>query len=109
MSRLSNFMTEKLMNVAKLRNADGYENMSRQYLENIFTMPSVSIPKAISIFTSEPRARPTIKCSPIPIPRPSFTLEPLPFDMDKFEKMEMEKTQSILDIKRMVSVIFQSL
>ena len=55
MSRLSNFMTEKSMNVAKLRNADGYENMSRQYLENIFTMPSVSIPKAISIFTSEPR------------------------------------------------------
>ena len=30
MSRLSNFMTEKLMNVAILRNADGYENMSRQ-------------------------------------------------------------------------------
>ena len=92
MLNLSHFTTEKLMNVARLRNVNDYENMSRQQLENIFTMLSVSIPTAIQISTPKPRPGPAIKFSLTPIPRPRRTPEPLhPADMDEFEKMECEK------------------
>ena len=42
---LSNFTNEELRYVARLRNVDGNENVFRQQLENMFTMPSaVPIP-----------------------------------------------------------------
>lgn len=42
MPSLSNFTTEELRNVTRLRNVDRYENLSRQQLENIFTTLSAS-------------------------------------------------------------------
>ena len=53
MLSLSHSTTEELMDVAKLRNVDDYENISRQELENIFTMLSVSISTPIPV--SRPR------------------------------------------------------
>lgn len=82
MSTLSNWTTEELRNVAGLRDIDGYEKMSRQELENIFTT-SGSISTGILI----PRPRPRL----IPL----CILEILPIDVDELEKMEMEKTRPI--------------
>ena len=76
MSALSNWTTEELRNVAGLRDIDGYEKMSRQELENIFTTSG-------SISTG------------ILIPIPLCILEILPIDVDELEKMEMEKNRPI--------------
>ena len=54
MPSLSNFTTEELRNATGLRNVDGFENLSRQQVENIFTTPSAST----MIFRSRPRPRP---------------------------------------------------
>ena len=43
------------MDVAEIKNLDGYENMSRSQLENVFIMPSRSTPTPISISTPTPR------------------------------------------------------
>ena len=84
-----------IMNVARQRNVNGCENMSRQQLENIFAMLSAFIPTAIPISTSKFRPRPAIKLSSSPILRPRRTPEPLPVDMEKFQEMEMEKVRSV--------------
>ena len=54
MPSLSNFTIEELRNPTGLRNVDGYGNLSRQQLENIFTTPSAST----IIFRPRPRPRP---------------------------------------------------
>lgn len=84
---------EESINVTGLRNVYGYENMSGQQLENIFTTSSTSIPTATPI--SRLRPRPAIRFSLIPIPRPRCTPEPLQIDMDELEKMGMAKSRSI--------------
>ena len=58
MSSFSNFTTKELMNVARLRNLDGYKNMSKQQLEKMFTTSSESIPIPIPISRSRPLPRP---------------------------------------------------
>ena len=83
------------MNVARQRNVNGYENMSRPQLESIFTILSALIPTAISISTSKFRPRPAIKLSSSPILRPRRTPETLPVGMEKLEKMEMENVRSV--------------
>ena len=62
-----NFITQELIIVAKLRNMNGYENMSRQQLENIFTTPS-SLKHTIK---SAPRPKKhTSTTGSTPAPRP---------------------------------------
>ena len=75
MSILLNFTTEECRNVARLRNVDGYENMSRQQLKNKFTTLSASIstPILISRPRSRPRPRTEIRIPPTPRPRPRCT------------------------------------
>ena len=81
---LLNFITEELRNVARLRNVDGYENMSRQQQKNIFTTQSASIPTPIPINETRcrPRSKPRhqkfeIEIRIPPTPRPRCTPEPL--------------------------------
>ena len=50
------FTTEELKNVTRLRNVDGYQNISRQQLEN--KTPSASIPPSIPVSRPSPRSRP---------------------------------------------------
>ena len=84
MFSLSNLTTAELRNVVRLRNVDGYKNMSTQQLENIFTAPSESI----STPTPVPRRRPRPQVVPasiiLPISRPRTrrSPEPLPTDMN---------------------------
>ena len=81
---LLNFITEELRNVARLRNVDGYENMSRQQRKNIYTTQSASIPTTIPINKTRcrPRSKPRhqkfeIEIRIPPTPRPRCTPEPL--------------------------------
>ena len=94
----SNSETEELINVRRQRYVYGYENMSRQQLENIFTMPSASIPTPIPISRLGPRPRPAIRFPSVPIPRSRRISELLPIDMDEFDKMEMIKPDQYLKI-----------
>ena len=71
MSVLLNFTTEELRNVARLRNVDGYENMSGQQLKSKFTTLSASISTPILISSSRPRTE--IRIPPTPRPRPRCT------------------------------------
>ena len=82
-------MTEEIRNVARLRNVDVYENMSKQELENIFTTQSASIPTPISI--SRPRPAISIPPTPRPRPRPTHTCEPPSIEMDEFKKRKLQK------------------
>lgn len=93
MSSLSNFPTEKLMNVARLRNVDGNENISREQLENIFKTSLAPIPTPISMS----RLR-NITCnqnSTHPPSSPKCMSEPLQIDLDKLRNMEMAKSRPI--------------
>ena len=67
--------------------------MSRQQLENIFTMPSAtnSTPNPILRPTHRPRTRPRSRAGLIQI------LETLTIDTNDLEKMEMEKIRSTLE------------
>ena len=95
MSRLSNLTAEESVNVGRLKNVNGYGNMSRQQLENIFKAPSEYIPKSIPISRLMPRPRPAIRISPTLIPTPRCTPEAFIIDVDELKKMEMAKTRSI--------------
>ena len=93
MSSLSNFPTEKLMNVARLRNVDGNENISREQLENIFKTSLASIQTPISMS----RLR-NITCnqnSTHPPSSPKCMSEPLQIDLDKLRNMEMAISRPI--------------
>ena len=96
MLSLSHSTTEELMDVAKLRNVDDYENISRQELENIFTMLSVSI--STPILVSRPSLDLKIRLTSTTRTRPRCITEPRPTDIDEFEKMEMVKTRPILEL-----------
>ena len=86
---LLNFTTEELINVSRLRIVDGYGNISRQQLENIFIASWASF--QILIPMSKPDPRPAIRISTIPTPRTRRTREPLPIDVDELEKNEYLK------------------
>ena len=77
---------EELTHVARLRNGDGYENMTRQQLENTFTAPPEFIPMPIPISRPTPRPTPAIRTPPISRPRPVRTPEPFPIDMMNLKK-----------------------
>ena len=76
MSILSDFMTEELKAVARLRNIYGYENILRQQLQNIFTLPLTSITTSIPISRPRPRPAPRLafRFPPSPIPGPRLFL-----------------------------------
>ena len=94
MTILSNFTTEESVNITRVRNSYGFENMSTQQLKNKFTMLSASIPRPIPIIRHRrnPRNRTAIRFPPTPISRPSRTPEILPIDVDEPEIMEVAKT-----------------
>ena len=83
------------MNVARLRNVDGYENMSRQQLENIFTMLSTSTPTPILISRPRPRPKTAIRFPTNPTPKARRTPESPLIEKDGLGKMKMAKTRSI--------------
>ena len=97
MSSLSNFPSEELRNATRLRNVDGYGNMSRQQLENIFKTPAASIPPI-------PKSRPIPRLAIIFPPRRRRRPEPLPIDVVELEKWKRQKPdqhQKILGISGM--------
>ena len=63
-----NFITQELIIVAKLRNMNGYENMSRQQLENIFTTPS-SLKHTVKSASWPKKHTPTTGSTPAPRPK----------------------------------------
>ena len=77
---------EELTHVARLRNGDGYESMTRQQLENTFTAPSEFIPMPIPISRPTPRPTPAIRTPLISRPRPVRTPEPFPTDVMNLKK-----------------------
>ena len=74
MSSLSNFTTQELMNIGRLRIVDGYENISRQLLENISAAPSTFITTSFVRSRFRPRPRLATKVPPTSIPRPKTHL-----------------------------------
>ena len=99
MSSLANFTTEKLKNVARLRNIDNYENMPRQQLENILTTSSASIwtPTPVSRPGPRPQVISANRISPVSRPITRHTTEHVPTDMDECEKTETVKTRPITE------------
>ena len=71
----------------RLRNVDGYQNMSRKQLENIFTTPSASISTSNPVSRPRPRSRSRIEIRTPLTPRstPRQTLKPLLIDAWKNE------------------------
>ena len=81
----------------RLRNVDGYQNMSRKQLENIFTTPSAPISTSNPVSRPRPRSRSRTEIRTPLTPRstPRQTPKPLLIDADGLEKMKMTKTRPV--------------
>lgn len=81
----------------RLRNVDGYQNMSRKQLENILTTPSASISISNPVSRPRPRSRSRTEIRTPLTPRstPRQTPKPLLIDADELEKMKMTKTRPV--------------
>ena len=100
------------MSVARPGNVRDYMNRSRQQLENIFTMPSVSIPTPILISRPRPRLQSDFHLTPYQDPDAYLNLLNLTWiSLKKFKWQKQDQYQKMFGINVMTSssTIFKKL
>ena len=108
MAGLGNLTTQELMILSIFINVNGYENMSRQELERIFTAPSLYKPtlksglksasKAKTKSTCKAKLKFTLKAEVKSKPKPKSTkTAPISIKIGELEKMKIAKIRPLAE------------